>query len=96
MASAYLKPDFDFTIKLTMSTFLKKKRKTWRNVSIFRSMKTTSEAIVVPIQKLVGTTAKRVVQPEVPLMSLPYELLIQIMDSVPILYRSMTLSSFRL
>jgi len=56
----------------------------------------TVEAIVTPIQTLVGTKPKPVVQPEVPLMSLPYELLIQIMESVPIFYRCMTLSSFRL
>jgi hypothetical protein len=40
--------------------------------------------------------AELLVQPNVPLMSLPYELLIQVMESVPIPDRSMTLSSFRL
>jgi len=61
-------------------------------------METTAEAKVETIQALVETEveAKCVVQPEVPLMSLPYELLIQIMESVPVLFRSMTLSSFRL
>jgi hypothetical protein len=43
-----------------------------------------------------STRAELLVQPNVPLMSLPYELLIQIMESVPIPDRSMTLSSFRL
>jgi len=61
-------------------------------------METTAEATVETIQALVETEveAKCVVQPEVPLMLLPYELLIQIMESVPVLFRSITLSSFRL
>ena len=104
MASAHLKPDFDFAIiirlgdSLIMNTFLRKTKKIWRKTIISRSMETAAVATVEPIQKLVRTEVevKHVVQPEVPLMSLPYELLIQIMESVPVLFRSMTLSSFRL
>jgi len=81
-----------------MNTFLRKTKKIWRKTIISRSMEITAKATVEPIQTLVRNEveAKCVVQPEVPLMSLPYELLIQIMESVPVLFRSMTLSSFRL
>ena len=79
-----------------MNTFLKRTKTIWRKPTISRSVEKAAETIIVPIQTLVGTKAKRVVQPEIPLMSLPYELLIQIMESVPILYRCMTLSSLRL
>ena len=81
-----------------MNTFLRKTKKLWRKPIVSRPMETTAEATVETIQALVETEveAKCVVQPEVPLMLLPYELLIQIMESVPVLFRSITLSSFRL
>lgn len=81
-----------------MSTFLNKTKGLWRKSTKPASVE---KAVVValtasPIQTQVGTMDRNLVQPEVTPMSLPYELLIHIMESIPILHRSNTLSSFRL
>jgi hypothetical protein len=80
-----------------MNTFLNKTMGLWRKPI---TPLCVEKAVVEPGLSSIKTWGRKKtefpVQPEVPLMSLPYELLIQIMESIHVLYRKMTLSSFRL